>query len=242
MCAASAPVLVVLERNPWLMVIGSDSPTFASYDDGTVIYLKTTATQDELFLHRQISRAAQALRAIVPYDLTKFADYYELSSWTDQPTTIIWTPKKTVSIYGRWRRTSVVDETSSPEMKEIIDREAKLSASLPAEIRATLEKIDEERKLPGVGWLPRQVEIMLWPYEYAPDDSTIWPKDWPALSTSNTVRRGNSYSVFLPLAELPRLRELLTNRKEKGGILIEGKKMAVAYRFPFPKEAQWMGK
>ena len=35
------PLIVLIERDPWLMVIGSDSPSFALYDDGTLIYLKT---------------------------------------------------------------------------------------------------------------------------------------------------------------------------------------------------------
>ena len=32
------PIIVLIERDPWLMVIGSDSPTFALYSDGTLIY------------------------------------------------------------------------------------------------------------------------------------------------------------------------------------------------------------
>lgn len=32
------PLIVLVETDPWLMAIGSDSPRFALYDDGLVIY------------------------------------------------------------------------------------------------------------------------------------------------------------------------------------------------------------
>lgn len=38
------PLIVLLEANPWLMAIGSDSPSFALYDDGTAITSPRRAT------------------------------------------------------------------------------------------------------------------------------------------------------------------------------------------------------
>ena len=34
------PLVVLIETNPWLWVLGSDSPIFALYDDGLVIFTK----------------------------------------------------------------------------------------------------------------------------------------------------------------------------------------------------------
>jgi len=36
--ATRQPLNVLVEANPWLMVVGSDSPTFALYDDGLAIW------------------------------------------------------------------------------------------------------------------------------------------------------------------------------------------------------------
>ncbi|WP_373395804.1 hypothetical protein V8V91_14650 [Algoriphagus halophilus] len=33
-----APVVVLVETNPWLMVIGSDVPTIAIYESGNIVY------------------------------------------------------------------------------------------------------------------------------------------------------------------------------------------------------------
>lgn len=239
-CSAAEPVLVVLERNPWLMVIGSDSPTFALYDDGSVIWRRDKPAQDKPFLRGTTTSPSAALREIVPYDLTKFADRYQLTSWTDQPTTVIWTPKKTILIYGDWRvRAHAAD--SSPALAAIEDRDRQMSDSLPAEIRASLLRIDEQRKHDGDAWCPDRVEVMLWPYEYAPEESIRWPSKWPGLSAPSTIKRGaDSYSLFIPAAELPALRAFLAKRRQRGAVLIDGKKMSASFRFPFPREELWM--
>lgn len=232
--------MVVLERNPWLMVIGSDSPTFALYDDGAVVWLRDKPTKDEPFSRGATPTASVALKELIPYDLAKFADHYQLTSWTDQPTTVIWTPKKTISIYGNWRTTSN-PMASDPQLRAIAERDKKMSDSFPAEIRASLLRVDEQRKHEGDAWLPNRVEVMLWPYEYAPEESIVWPQKWPDLSATITVKRGEgSYSVFLPSEELPALREFLAKRRPRGAVLIDGKKMSASFRFPFPREELWM--
>ena len=34
------PIVVLIETDPWLMVIGSDVPTFSLYENGQIIYKK----------------------------------------------------------------------------------------------------------------------------------------------------------------------------------------------------------
>ncbi len=46
-------------------------------------------------------------------------------------------------------------------------------------------------------------------------------------------------AIFLDGALLPKLREFLATRKPKSAVGIEGKKMAVSYRFTFPGEPAW---
>jgi hypothetical protein len=234
-------MLVVLERNPWLDVIGSDSPTFALYDDGTIVYANAEPAPDARFFTRKVADAKKLTQELVPFDIASLAARHELSTATDQITTVLWTPSKQIVIYGDWRKPRDTDGSSHPEMQDFVAREKKLWESFPVALRQALLRVDEQRKLAGSPWLPRHVEVMFWPYEYAPDESITWPRDWPGLRSKGTKTRGEgSYSVYLPSAKLVELRRFLATRKERGAVSIDGKKMAAAYRFPFPGEAAWM--
>jgi hypothetical protein len=101
------------------------------------------------------------------------------------------------------------DASPHPEMQDFVAREKKLWESFPVALRQALLRVDEQRKLAGSPWLPRHVEVMFWPYEYAPDEAIIWPRDWPGLRSKGTKTRGEgSYSVYLPSAKLVALRIL----------------------------------
>jgi len=239
--AAPKPLLVVVEQNPWLMVIGSDSPTFVLYNDGTLIYLRSKPTPEEPFHRRTVSDSARTKRELIPYDISKMAEHYELSAATDQITTIVWTPEKRIEVYGGWRKPRDLGGDNDSRWKMIVERERKMWESLPENLRKTLYRIDELRGKDGIAWLPTMVEVMFWPYEYAPDESIVWPKEWPGLSAPNTKKRGkDSYSIFLSSERYDEFRRFLKTRKEKGAILIDGRKMAESHRFPFPEEELWM--
>ncbi|MEO6053068.1 MAG: hypothetical protein ABIP97_03565 [Chthoniobacterales bacterium] len=239
--AEPKPILVVLEQNPWLSVIGSDSPTFALYDDGSIYYLRGKPTTEEPFQFRTVKDAASKGAELLGFDPTKMKNEYEISSATDQITTVIWTPEKRIEVYGNWRKAREdKGGNSGPQWKAIVERERKMRESLPAEIRASLTRIDQERDREGKAWFAAKVEVMFCPYEYAPDASINWPKDWPDLTAKDTHKRGSSFSVFLPSEKLPDLRGFLATRKKNGAVLIDGKKMAVAIRLPFPAEEIWM--
>jgi len=85
-------------------------------------------------------------------------------------------------------------------------------------------------------WTPRYLEVMIWPYEYAPEASIVWPKDWPGLDSKRSFKRGDSYSIFFDGSVLPELQKFLRTRKEKGAVEIGGKKWAVSIRSVFPNE------
>jgi len=235
------PLLVVLEQNPWLSVIGSDSPTFALYDDGTLVYLREKPTAEEPFHTRTVTDAKGKAKELLGFNPTDMKDLYSLSDATDQVITLIWTPAKKIRIYGNWRKAPEMDDGSDPRWEAMVKREIRMWNSLPKEIRAVLARVDQERSIIGKAWLPVAIEVMFWPYEYAPDISITWPKDWPALSAKDTRKRGDSsFSVYLPSEHLSELHSFLATRKEKGAVLIDGKKMAAATRFPFPDEQAWM--
>jgi hypothetical protein len=237
--AESKPLLVILEENPWLMVIGSDSPTFALYDDGTVLYLRDKPTPKEPFHTRKVADAKQKAEALLSFDASKMKSRYDLSAWTDQVTTVIWTPTKKITIYGGWRKAHATSTDSDLRLKAMAEREKNMWESLPSEIREALLRVDRERAIVGTAWLPTKIEVMFWPYEYAPEESIVWPKEWPGLAATDSRKRGeDSFSVFLPTEKLSELRTFLKKGKPRGAVLIDGKKMAESHRLPFPGEAE----
>ena len=111
---------------------------------------------------------------------------------------------------------------------------------MPPSVTSAYEKLVKFDHPAATNWLPVKIELMIWPYEYAPEASIIWPKDWPGLDSQDTIKRGDGFSIYLPATEYSRLIEFLKRRNEKGAVLIGGKKWAADVRFPFPREAEWM--
>jgi hypothetical protein len=234
------PVAVLIQTDPWLDVIGSDTPMVAIYDDGQIVYKKREKGKASTLLHKQLSREALAE---IKRKLSSFGDYstlkrhYDLMpNVTDQPEAEFY-----LSLGGKEFVTEVYG-LAVPDAKlpayTVFDR-AEKPDKLPQAIKdlhTYLIGLDFADAKP---WMPTYVEVMIWPYEYAPNESIHWPKDWPGLESPNTLHRGEAYSIFLPGQELPRLRAFLKTRREKGAIDIQGKKWAACFRFTFPSEPVW---
>ena len=213
----------MLESDPWRMVIGSDSPSFAMYEDGTVIYgteagyktAKLDGTNRDAFLSQ-----------LKIEELSSASGGYQASDWTDQPTTALLVYRKErpfyISVYG------------SLKDKEVRSR-------VPDVILAAADKLHAFRAAGESDWLPDKIEVMVWPYDYAPEASINWPSHWPGLKAPDTKQRGeDSYSIFIPSNELDELKAFLKTRQAKGAVEIDGKKWSVSYRLPFSHEKLWM--
>lgn len=237
-----APILVVIERGPWRMLIGGESPTFALYDDGTILYLPTNWSRDVPFRTRRVADARGLRDRLVvfrPDDVLPADKAYSVTEYVmHKPTTEIWTPTGTIEVVGNWREPPVV--THQPlEPGTGLPRELLIWKSLRPRVRATLIEVDKQRGLPGAPWPPTQIEVVFWSYENAPERSIVWPKAWPGLGPRASAELGDVHRVFLPSKELRRLRVLFSRVKPRGAILISGRKMTASYRFPFPGESAW---
>ena len=121
-----------------------------------------------------------------------------------------------------------------------MDQEPERSKA-PAAFLSAYEKIRSYKHESAKPWLPKKIEVMIWPYEHAPEGSLPWPKGWPDTKNPQTKqRREGAYSLYLDSKYLSELNDLLGRLKEKQAVLINKKKYAVSYRFPFPAEAEWM--
>ena len=219
----SEPILVILEYDPWRMVIGSDSPTFVLYEDRQIIFRSETEYKSTILSETEYDRFLDELE--LDSRLSILENKYTLARGTDQVTTLMLFYRKDkeafVSVYGSLR-----------------DEETRKKAPKP--LLSLFDTAIEHRFQQSQTWLPKKVEVIIWPYSYAPEKSMQWPEGWPGLDDPNTVQRGDSYSIFLPSSDLNELRSLLKKKKAKSAIEIGGQKWASSLRFPFPSEEAWM--
>jgi hypothetical protein len=236
--AGPRPIAVLIETNPWAMVIGSDNPRLALYEDGEIIFARETEKSIS-YHHRKLEPTTlknfqEQIESVAR--LEELKRHYRLVSSTDQPSTSLYlkgNAKEVVtSIYGlTCARSARSVQPSSPAMPK------------PDELPSAL--VNLHKLLCGVDlpesdpWTPRFVEVMLWDYSYAPDKSIPWPKEWPDFNSDRAIKRGDSFSIFLDGTELPRLKEFIANRPRRGAVELDGKKWAVQARYTFPSESVW---
>jgi hypothetical protein len=222
-----APIVVLIEQNPWLNVIGSDSPSFALYENGLVIFVvrrdDEEAYMSAVLNEKELDEFQKELD--LEGGLWDLQDFYEASDSTDQPMNSIY-----VWLLGRHKRVSVYGSLGEMEDRQ---RTPKAFLDLFDELKAYTNATAQT-------WVPEKIEVMIWPYEYSPEEPLKWPAWWPDLNHSTTKRRGDSYSIYLAAEKTDEFSKLLAARREKQAVEISGKKWAVSYRVPFPSEELWM--
>jgi hypothetical protein len=234
------PIAVLIQTDPWLMVIGSDMPKITIYEDGQVISLKQNEAKSPQYVHTQLSE--QEFNE-VKKRLLSFGNYtgikrdYDLApNVFDLPETKIFLnlndAKLVTIVYGLMSPGTKLRAYSTFPGQEKPDE-------LPASIKNLHSYLTNLKFNKSEEWTPKFVEVIIWPYEYAPDESIHWPKDWPGLDSPNTLKRNDAYSIFFPGNKMEQLREFLITRKPKGAVKIGGKKWAVSGRYTFPSEPTW---
>jgi hypothetical protein len=234
------PIAVMIQTNPWLMVIGSDNPMIAIYSDGQVIQLNQEKENAPLYVQAQLTeqQLEEVKRKILSFgDYSKINKSYNLApNVSDLPETKIFLnfrgAKLGTSIYGLMvLDTKILGFSSLPGQDK--------PDTLPENLKNLHDYLANLKFDSSKEWIPKFVEVMIWPYENAPDESIHWPKDWPGLDSPNTLKRHDRYSIFLPGAMIEQLGKFLLTRKEKGAVEIGNKKWAVSIRYAFPGEPVW---
>ncbi|HEV7667193.1 MAG TPA: hypothetical protein VGS22_01635 [Thermoanaerobaculia bacterium] len=234
-----APIAIFIQTDPWSMVIGSDTPRVAVYENGEVIFVKKVGG-DLAYHHVRLAKEAlEKLRGeIKPLLAVKNLEpWYNLApNITDQPQSMFYLRdgdrEVATCVYGLMAAgTKLPAYTQFPGGPK---------ATAPPDALLKLHERLCHLDFPAsIEWRPDYLEVMLWDYSYAPESSIHWPKEWPSLDSERALKRGDSYSVFLDGSLLPKLREFLSTRNEKGAVEVAGKKLAASYRFVFPSEPVW---
>lgn len=225
------PVVLLYEYNPWAMVLGSDSPSFALYDDGLVIFARSNGEGRFEYVSLVLSdkELAGFIAALPLKQFYQLRPDYELDLMTDQPTNVItvWDKEtwKTVRVYGNLQR---AERSEDPQAFIEIYR-----------------KLKSYRDARASRWLPERVELLIWPFENA-GTPLLWPKNWPDTLHPSTKKRGSgtdsiNYSIYLTPAQFERLKAQ-TESKGADALLINKRKWAFSFRFPFPNEDSWRKK
>lgn len=228
---AGFPMAVVVEYDPWAMIIGADSPRVLLFPDGTLIRAerdkgKTTFSTSRLTAD-ELSSVRTALGDAESFD--KPAEEYNLAPGvTDLPTVELVRYEaplsKRVQVYGMMTgfiRTPGFTRMASPEKADL----------LPSAFEKAHKVLTNLRPRHSVPWRPQYAEVMIWPYEHSPEEPLPWPKGWPSLDSKFAIRMGEeSYSILLAGGEIQKLEQLLANLREKQAIAIGGKKWSVAWR------------
>jgi hypothetical protein len=220
------PLVMLIEYDPWRMVLDSDSPTFVLYDDGTVIYVRETLSGDLEYASVTLDEEELvALREELSIDEDFFAldENYDSLLPTDQPTNFItvWDEElgmKRISVYGNLR--------DSKEARDLA----------PQAYLSLFDKVVNYTHEDAETWLPEQFEAVMWLSESS--EAAAWPKDWPDLDHPTTVKREMVYSIYLDIDLLDDFLEL--GEDSSGYFRINGEVYYASLRYPFPNEAVWM--
>ena len=215
------PLIVLTETDPWLMVIGSDIPTFALYEKGQVIY---KAIENKRLIFYTLTLTQEELQKVIQSlsisdAIYKLQDNVEASWTTDQPSNILTLnikQPKSISVYGR------LDDKSEARKKT------------PKEFVTVYDNIKNYRNKSAKEWIPEKIEVMFWDYNYAPDKRS-WLKGFPDLNSPTTIKFDkDSYCVFIDKENFDEFKKYYSSMGEKEAVEINGRKMAISYRLPFP--------
>lgn len=224
---AVEPRVVLLERDPWRLVIGSDSPTFVLYSDGLAIFRASDpASSPSGYLSTRLSKVQyQALvSSISPEALVDLAASYTASLSTDQPSNElhVWVNgrRKSVSVYGALRRDPEARSKVPTQFLRAFDTLTKFSADAGP-------------------WLPDFIEVLIWPYEYSPEEPLPWPQGWPPFEKARPRGREGLHQVFLGAEHFGSLLQLLNSLKPKQAVRLGDRKWSISYRLPLPQEHSW---
>jgi hypothetical protein len=214
---ADAPVVALYERNPWLLVIGSDFPTIAVWADGTVVYVREGASGLETLEGSIGAGTAGKLARSVVGEVRTAPEHASVGDTTDAPTVEIvardgdsW---RVADVYGLRR-----DDANRDAPAGFVTAYRQLLAARPSE---------------GTEFVPADVEVLLWGFEYANGEGIPWPADVPAPPDDVVPIDGPPYSHVVDAKYRFALRDLVDAAGQRGAIGINGHKWAIAALWRF---------
>ena len=217
------PIIVLTVTDPWLMIIGSDVPSFALYENGQIIYKKIVDRKEVFYIVKLDRDQTQSIIKSfgITDSLINMEKYTEAIGRTDQPTNHLFLNfEKPLmkSVYG------YLNNENNPARKNV-----------PNSFLTVFDKLLKFTHKNGKKWIPEKVELLVSRYSHSPEKPVHWPNKWPNLDDSTSIKRHEDlYSIYIDKEFFPDFLESKNSLKEKQAFEINGEKFAVYYRFPFP--------
>lgn len=215
------PLIALVITDPWLMIIGSDVPTFALYEHGQIIFKKK---KDDTWRYFEIQYNPQEITKIIESfniskDVVALEDEITVSYSTDQPENILLVnldTTKIINVYG--------------DMQSKVDRKNTPSSFL--HLFDEILKFDSDS---ATEWIPDTFEVMALDYSHSSKEPLEWNKNWNDIDSQTTIKRNDDfYSIYLDKEKFSDFINLRNKLEDKQAVMINGKKFSIYYRFPFP--------
>lgn len=223
------PILVLYEANHWTFYPHSESPVFALYDDGTIIFSTKKESGFNLSYAYEVLDSSSFLKLIDDLNYSEVLSKEEynntLVKYTSQPQNYFYyfegNTRYTYYYYGSLRKDKKSRKKASRKVIELFDKLAYYQSDSAKE------------------WRPELYELMVQTRDG--DEGVVWNDGLPDFNSSTTVMRDSSfYSLYL-LPDEFKIYEKLNEKKSKdASFVINGKECFIIVRYPFPKESYWM--
>lgn len=207
--------------------VASQSPVFALYDDGLVIYLERTIARAPRYASVTLSESERSqLLASMPFVLDDLDVPHSLSDMVHQPTNVlhVWRRgrRKTVHVYGNVRH--------DPEIRKMCPRTFLAACD-------TLPDFKHPRAKP---WFPERLVLHFSEQTLTNPPRQTWPAGWPDLSHPDTQRVSNGWMLYLDFKHLDELAAMWEHPgNSHADVEISGHQGYVNYAFPFPRRDAW---
>lgn len=228
--------LAIWEFGAWTRPMSSESPLFALYSDGTVIFDNGVEDYHPIYFCTKLNLDEQ--QRILNKLAVLHSAAYSTSSASDQPTSYMWwrdakENPNDISVYGH-----LYDKSFHKGYGPLTIRSSLLGnrpeQPIPTEFIELFDELKHYKKSNAKRWLPSKIEVMISP-AYSPKRH-LWPAGWPDLHDKYTRKWPNSeynYSIYLPARYFPRFLKMM---KQAPFAKINDDPYSLEYRFPFPDE------
>lgn len=222
--ANAKPLVVLISLPVFSLTAGLESPDFALYANGLVIY-----RHGQGFKSVQLDSAERdaLVRDLDEPSLRGLARHYDADIVTDDSNVTLhfYGPDApwTLSVYGE----AALDQGRGQVPPQIVAAYHRLS------------RFDHPR---ATVWSPARIEVVLGAYDpVPPGEQLAWPQGWPDLHDPHTVHwKDGRYSLYLPVEGQAALDRLFAIKAPGQPIRINGKAWGLMPRVPFPGETRWM--
>lgn len=215
-------------------------PEFVLYDDGTVIYKRTEDLNLATFFTAKLTIAEKTLiiDKINSLDTGSFRDHYSI------PGNMAVSDLPAYQMMFRGPDGSYKTVTTYGTFNEKAENEYRVQ-NVPRDLVDIFYFLSNYQNLRAVVFRPPFVEVIVWPFDGKSKKNVKWDKALPDLTDSKTVafkQVGIQYhSIFVSESlEKQLAHNMWKLRKSKGALLMNGQRLNLRYRFPFPSERIWL--